>query len=51
MIGTEWNEAVQKPRVTTIKNLLAARGETIDALYLDVSDDNGKYMRILIMFA
>jgi hypothetical protein len=39
MIGTEWNEEVQKPRVTTIKNLLAARGETVDALYLDVSDE------------
>jgi hypothetical protein len=38
-IGTEWDEEVQKPRITTIKGLLSSRGQTPAAPYFDVSDE------------
>ncbi|WP_247395012.1 MULTISPECIES: hypothetical protein [unclassified Bradyrhizobium] len=38
-IGAEWEEEIQKPRITTIKNLLSARGQTPTAPYFDVSDE------------
>ncbi|MBB4375099.1 hypothetical protein GGD63_007943 [Bradyrhizobium sp. cir1] len=38
-IGAEWDEEIQKPRITTIKNLLSARGQTPTAPYFDVSDE------------
>jgi hypothetical protein len=39
-IGTEWNESPQKPRISTIKDLLSSRGGEIDAPYVEVSDGN-----------
>jgi hypothetical protein len=38
-IGTEWDEEIQKPRISTIKGLLSARGQTPAAPYFDVSDE------------
>jgi hypothetical protein len=32
-IGTEWDEEIQKPRISTIKRLLSARGQTPAAPY------------------
>jgi hypothetical protein len=33
-IGTEWNEAVQKPRISTIKDLLKSRGVSVGMPYI-----------------
>jgi hypothetical protein len=35
----KWDEEVQKPRITTIKNLLSARGQTRPSPYFDMSDE------------
>jgi hypothetical protein len=35
-IGTEWDEEVQKPRITTIKNLLSARSDASGPVFRHV---------------
>jgi hypothetical protein len=37
-IGAEWNENPQKPRISIVRDLLAKRGITVDAPYLEVKD-------------
>jgi hypothetical protein len=37
-IGTEWDEEIKKPRITKIKNLLSARGQTPPVPYYDMSE-------------
>ena len=37
-IGTEWSDAAQKPRISTIKDLLSSRGVHLSAPYIQVMD-------------
>lgn len=37
-IGTQWNEATQKPRISTVKDLLASRGIAVEMPYIAVKD-------------
>ena len=37
-IGTDWNEAAQKQRISTIRDLLSSRGAVPDSPYIQVSD-------------
>lgn len=40
-LSAEWNEAIQKPRVSKIKDILSARGISTDSPYIEV--DGSKY--------
>lgn len=35
-LGSEWNEEIQKPRVTKIKDLLSSKGVSIESPYVDI---------------
>ena len=35
-LGSEWNEQIQKPRVTKIKDILSSRGVSINSPYIEI---------------
>jgi hypothetical protein len=41
-IGHEWNDPVQKGRITKIKDLLSRRGVTVDMPYVEIVQPNGR---------
>lgn len=42
-IGNEWNEELQKPRITRLKEILNDRGEYFDSPYIKVDLRSGSY--------